>query len=85
MKTQIKVTSAQHYDIEVTTLHDNLTGKKFIPGEKKVSAHIVFPDDAFYMEITFPMGADVRVTETNVMKILRERLFDMDDVIFKEL
>ena len=83
MKTQIKVTKIQENKIDITTLSDRKS--IYLLGQKEITLRIVFPDDAFWMEITFPMEGIIKSTEKNIMKILKARLLDMNDVIFTEL
>lgn len=84
MKTQILITSISLNKIDVTSNAD-LPGKKYLFQPKDVTAQIVFPDEAFYMDITFPMEHLLETSKKNVLTILGQKipcLLDFDDIIF---
>jgi hypothetical protein len=85
MKTQIRITAVSLNKIDVTCSED-LPNRKFIYNPKDVTAHIVFPDEAFYMNITFPMENEIKINKQSVLAVLGRKIPSLwehyDDIIF---
>jgi len=83
MKTQIKVHKIDQQRLDITTPEDE--NPNYLYGDKIVSLEVVFPDEAFYMMIDFPLDATTPATEKNIMSIMKKRLTDMNNVIYHGL
>lgn len=84
MKTQVRITSVNLNQIDVTCSED-LPGSRYLFSPKDVTVRIVFPDEAFYMDITFPMHHELDCTKKNVLSTLGQKipcLLEFDDIIF---